>query len=98
MTTRRDFLRDTAMAGSSLALAASHPTSAAPEPPPWFDRPMRWGLLTLVEDDSGKYGLNFWLDYFQRTHSDAACLSAGAPSAPWGGFLMASTSISMSRH
>src|ERR1022692_2218271 len=31
----------------------------------------------LVEDDPGKYDPAFWLDYFQRTHSDAACLSAG---------------------
>jgi hypothetical protein len=38
---------------------------------------MRWAQLTLVEDDPGTYDLNFWLDYFRRTHSDAACLSAG---------------------
>jgi hypothetical protein len=38
---------------------------------------MRWAQLTLVEDDPGKYDLAFWLDYFKRTHSDAACLSAG---------------------
>ncbi|MBI4874322.1 MAG: beta-galactosidase trimerization domain-containing protein [Acidobacteria bacterium] len=38
---------------------------------------MRWAQLTLVEDDPGKYDLGFWLDYFKRTHSDAACLSAG---------------------
>jgi hypothetical protein len=38
---------------------------------------MRWAQLTLVEDDPGQYDLNFWLDYFRRTHSDAACLSAG---------------------
>ena len=38
---------------------------------------MRWAQLTLVENDPGKYDLNFWLDYFRRTHSDAACLSAG---------------------
>ena len=43
----------------------------------WYDRPMRWAQLTLVEDDPGKYDPNFWLDYFRRTHSDAACLSAG---------------------
>jgi len=30
-----------------------------------------------VEDDPGQYDLRFWLDYFKRTHSDAACLSAG---------------------
>jgi hypothetical protein len=68
---RRTFL------GSTAALAF-----AAPQPGPapssgWFDRPMRWAQLTLVEDDPGKYDLAFWLDYFRRTHSDAACLSAG---------------------
>jgi hypothetical protein len=48
-----------------------------PAPAGWYDRPMRWAQLTLVEDDPGKYDLAFWLDYFRRTHSDAACLSAG---------------------
>jgi hypothetical protein len=38
---------------------------------------MRWAQLTLVEDDPGQYDPGFWLDYFRRTHSDAACLSAG---------------------
>ena len=43
----------------------------------WFDRPMRWAQLTLVENDPAHYDLAFWLDYFKRTHSDAVCLSAG---------------------
>src|SRR6202034_2834930 len=77
MTTRRDFLRNTTIAGSALALAGDRAATAAAEPLPWFDRPMRWAQLTLVEDDPGKYDPNFWLDYFRRTHSDAACLSAG---------------------
>lgn len=38
---------------------------------------MRWSQLTLVENDPGQFDLNFWLDYFRRTKSDAACLSAG---------------------
>ena len=38
---------------------------------------MRWAQLTLVEDDPGRFDLRFWLDYFRRTHSDGACLSAG---------------------
>ena len=38
---------------------------------------MRWAQLTLVENDPGSYDPRFWLDYFRRTHSDAACLSAG---------------------
>ena len=43
----------------------------------WFDRVMRWGQLTLVEDDPVKYDVNFWLDYFERTKCDGVCLSAG---------------------
>jgi hypothetical protein len=66
---RRTFL------GASAAVLA--PAWAAPDPPEWFDRPMRWAQLTLVEDDPGHYDVNFWTDYFRRTHSDAACLSAG---------------------
>jgi hypothetical protein len=68
--------RRTFLSTSAAALAAT--ANAAPaDPAPWFDRPMRWAQLTLVEDDPGKYDLSFWLDYFRRTHSDAACLSAG---------------------
>src|SRR5580700_9028848 len=69
---RRDFL------GAALAAASfTRSSGAAAEPEGWFQRPMRWAQLTLVEDDPGKYDPAFWLDYFQRTHSDAACLSAG---------------------
>src|SRR5215831_14391055 len=72
---RREFLRNSAIAASALALPG--PAFAASEPQGWFDRPMRWAQLTLVEDDPGKYDPGFWLDYFRRTHSDAVCLSAG---------------------
>jgi hypothetical protein len=43
----------------------------------WFDRVMRWGQLTLAEDDPVRYDPSFWLDYFERTKCDAVCLSAG---------------------
>lgn len=68
---RRAFL-----GGAAFGLAASG-LPAAPGLESRFDRPMRWAQLTLVEDDPGKFDLNFWLDYFSRTHSDGACLSAG---------------------
>src|ERR1035441_6246617 len=64
---RRSFIRRSALAGTALALAGE----ASPAPAPtdeWFDRPMRWAQLTLAEDDPGTYDLNFWLDYFRRTH------------------------------
>ena len=73
---RRTFMQTAALAAASTSVASASPPPA-PADGEWFDRPMRWAQLTLVEDDPGKYDLNFWLDYFRRTHSDAACLSAG---------------------
>jgi hypothetical protein len=43
----------------------------------WFDLPMRWAQLTLVENDPVSFDVQFWLDYIQSIHADAACLSAG---------------------
>src|SRR6202049_714876 len=75
MKTRREFMEQS---GIMLAAMATPPfAQAATATTAWYDRPMRWAQLTLVEDDPGKYDLAFWLDYFRRTHSDAACLSAG---------------------
>ncbi|MBK7927825.1 MAG: beta-galactosidase trimerization domain-containing protein [Bryobacterales bacterium] len=74
MHTRRDFLAQTALATATLTPSAAQMPAAAV---PWYNRPMRWAQLTLVEDDPGNYDPAFWLDYFRRTHSDAACLSAG---------------------
>ena len=77
--TRRSFLGACGTAGAAVAIVdgsigAAPAVAAAPK---WVDRPMRWAQLTLVEDDPGAFDLPFWLDYFHRTHSDAACLSAG---------------------
>ena len=69
--TRRGFVQASALAPAAAYLAAAAADGDV------FDRPMRWAQLTLVEDDPGKYDPKFWLDYFQRIHADAACLSAG---------------------
>jgi Hypothetical glycosyl hydrolase 6/Beta-galactosidase trimerisation domain len=74
MTTRREFIQQS---GLVLASAAASKINSAAQPTSWYDLPMRWAQLTLVEDDPGQYDPAFWLDYFRRTHSDAACLSAG---------------------
>jgi Hypothetical glycosyl hydrolase 6/Beta-galactosidase trimerisation domain len=72
---RREFLHVTAAAG---ALASAGFGRIAAQPPGgWFDRPMRWVQLTLVENDPGAFDPQFWLDYFKRLHADAATLSAG---------------------
>jgi hypothetical protein len=68
---RREFLQASA-AGAVLSTAARPEATGA-----WYDRPMRWAQVAFVEDDPGNYSREFWLDYFKRTHCDAACLSAG---------------------
>jgi len=75
---RRQFIKTTGI-GSTIALAGS-PVMAGfskIEKDTWFDRPMRWAQLTLVENDPGQFDPDFWLSYFKRIHADAACLSAG---------------------
>ncbi|HWC96124.1 MAG TPA: alpha-amylase family protein [Candidatus Sulfopaludibacter sp.] len=76
-STRREFLGAAGAAALTQAAAQTAPQLPGRAPQGWFDKPMRWAQLTLVEDDPGKYDLAFWLEYFRRTHSDAACLSAG---------------------
>jgi len=43
----------------------------------WFNRPMRWAQLTLVENDPGRFDPDFWLSYFKKIHADGTTLSAG---------------------
>ena len=83
-STRREFLKTTAVAGAAVTLGEfslrslrAAEISAAASSPSWADKPMRWAQLTLVEDDPGKFDLQFWLDYFAKTKSDAVCLSGG---------------------
>jgi hypothetical protein len=38
---------------------------------------MRWAQVAFTEDDPGNYDPQYWLDYLQRLHVDAVCLSAG---------------------
>ena len=79
-STRREFLEAGAIAGAGAFLhpmvsrAVSSPTATGAG---WAQKPMRWAQLTLVEDDPGKFDLQFWLDYFRRTRSDGVCLSGG---------------------
>ena len=83
---RRDFLQLTTVAGAFGTLGPPFvPGAAAFESAPqstplgggWFDGPMRWVQLTLVENDPGQFDPQFWLDYFRSLHADAATLSAG---------------------
>jgi putative glycosyl hydrolase-like family 6 (GHL6) protein len=84
---RRDFLQVSLGAGTlastdafrTLPIHDSRPDEGfeREQPDGWFDTPMRWVQLTLVENDPGHFDPAFWLDYFRRLHADAATLSAG---------------------
>lgn len=45
--------------------------------PDWYETATRWAQLTFVEDDPLHFDLDFWLDLFKRSKSNAATLSAG---------------------
>jgi hypothetical protein len=45
--------------------------------PQWYESATRWSQLTFVENDPPSYDRAFWLNLFQATKSNAACLSAG---------------------
>jgi hypothetical protein len=80
--TRRNFLKASAAVGAAVTLGefaarAADAGAMGPAKPSWADKPMRWAQLTLVENDPPTFDTAFWLDYFQRTHSDSVCLSGG---------------------
>ena len=77
---RRDFIKSTVF-GGAYAFISTQPFIPARNglfnENTWFDRPMRWAQLVLVENDPGNFDPDFWLNYFKKVHADAACLSAG---------------------
>lgn len=76
---RRNFIKTTSLVAGAYAI--SEPSVFAnigrPEDESWFNRPMRWAQLTLVENDPGRFDPDFWLSYFKKIHADGTTLSAG---------------------
>jgi hypothetical protein len=75
---RRNFIKTTGISGA-FAIAGSKYLNniIILENDTWFDKPMRWAQLTLVENDPGRFDPDFWLSYFKKIHADATTLSAG---------------------
>jgi hypothetical protein len=76
---RRNFIKTTSVFAGACQFTGpillSGIGSAAEES--WFNKPMRWAQLTLVENDPGRFDPDFWLSYFRQIHADGATLSAG---------------------
>jgi hypothetical protein len=75
---RRNFIKSTGLiAGAYLTDFSLHAQNNITIKDTWYNRPMRWAQLTLVENDPGQFDPDFWLSYFKKIHADAVCLSAG---------------------
>ena len=76
---RRNFIKTTSAAAGVIAISenAIFANIGRPEEESWFNRPMRWAQLTLVENDPGQFDPDFWLNYFKKIHADGTTLSAG---------------------
>jgi hypothetical protein len=76
---RRDFIKTTSIVAGVYTITDpsifANMRSLADES--WFNRPMRWAQLTLVENDPGRFDPDFWLSYFKKIHADGTTLSAG---------------------
>lgn len=80
---RRHFLQSSTLAGAWATLSVSglagqsSATGRYNTAPDWYEKPMRWLTMNLVQDDPGKFDPDFWLDYVRRCHVDAASWNSG---------------------
>ena len=60
---RRNFIKKTSILAGACSIAESpvvwNLRSTGEDS--WFNRPMRWAQLTLVENDPGHFDPDFWL-------------------------------------
>src|SRR3954453_6181496 len=85
---RRTFVRQSALAATSVAAVSLPilPGLAGPPPStsaatgaraPWYRRALRWGQTNINELDPARYDLPFWVDYWKRTRVQAIIVNAG---------------------
>jgi hypothetical protein len=76
---RRKFIRNTTVIAGAAVIAepSLFANFRTPTEETWFNHPMRWAQLTLVENDPGSFDPDIWLSYFKKIHADGATLSAG---------------------
>lgn len=43
----------------------------------WYEKPMRYGNLTWVENDPVNYDIDWWVDFLKETHTQCITLSVG---------------------
>jgi hypothetical protein len=83
-TSRRAFLKQTALAGLGVAsfewAAAAAEKKAATKravPPAWYRRTLRWGQTNITERDAPGYDIQWWRGYWKATEVQGVILNAG---------------------
>src|SRR5512140_957379 len=81
LPTRRDFLKQAALA--TAAAAATGPTLTSPAAPsskpdvPSYRRTLRWGQTNITEIDPQRYDIPWWRAYWKRTETQGVVVNAG---------------------
>ncbi len=82
-SSRRDFLKQTALAATAVAVAP-HSTIAVNKPGdppsknvPWYRRTLRWGQTNITEIDPERYDIAWWRQYWKRTETQGVIINAG---------------------
>jgi hypothetical protein len=80
-SSRRTFLKHTAVAAAALASARSLRLVAAPAadagPLPWYRRSLRWMLINISELDPTRFDLPWWRTQWKRTQTQGIVVNAG---------------------
>lgn len=82
-STRREFLKQTALATTAVAVApqaavgADKAGAVAANPVPWYRRTLRWGQTNITEIDPEQYDIAWWRKYWKRTETQGAIINAG---------------------
>jgi hypothetical protein len=81
-STRREFLKQTALATTAVAVAplvsvGADKAGAASNPVPWYRRTLRWGQTNITEIDPEQYDVGWWRRYWKRTETQGAVINAG---------------------
>src|SRR2546422_809676 len=83
MGTRRDFLKQSALAATLLAGGGVAPLAATKVPTtsglalPWNRRALRWGQTNITENDPEKYNIDWWRAHWKRTEVQGVIINAG---------------------
>jgi hypothetical protein len=82
---RRNFIKTTGVTAGAFAIIepSIQAIIVCQDVGTWFNRPMRWAQLTLVENDPGSFDPDFWLGYFKKIHADATWQNVSEAHPDW---------------